>query len=150
VSTSSVKAPDPKGRKTLGGTDESSWDKGCTLASLDCDEGKDSNELSGGVGGPIELDDGDDHCVESGGKRLLNSVIIDQSEFSKENEESTKWGKAAKEVDRSRGPAGIGNCNKELRSCSEPKSLEKLDVNVASCPGFGGSRSWDERSELGT
>ena len=90
LSTSSVKAPDPAGRKTLGGTDGSSWDKSCSLASLDCDEGKDSNELSGGVGGPLELVDGDGHCVESGGKRLLNSVIIDQSEFSKENEESSK------------------------------------------------------------
>ena len=140
MSTSSVKVPDPKGRKTLGGTDASSWDKGCSLAPLDCNEGKDSNELSGGVGGPTELVDRDDHCVMSGGKRLLNSVIMDQSEFSKENEESSKRGKAAKDVDRS-GPAGIGNCNKELRSCSEPKSLEELDVNVASCPRSGGSRS---------
>ena len=140
LSTSSVKAPDPKGRKKLGETDGSSWDKGRSLASLDCDEGKDSNELSGGVGGPLELVDGDGHCVESGGKRLLNSVIIDQSEVSKENEESSKWGKAPKEVDRP-GPAGIGNCNKELKSCSEPKLLEELDVNVASCPGSGGSRS---------
>ena len=133
-----MKVPDPKGRKTLGGADASSWNKGCSLASLDCDEGKDSNELSGGVGGPLELDR-DDHCVESGGKRLLNSVIVDQSRFSKENEESFEWGKAAKEVDRS-GPAGIGNCNKEPKSCSEPKSLE-LDVNIASCPGSEGSRS---------
>ena len=135
-----MKVPDPKGRKTLGGTDESSWDKGCSLTSLDCDEGKDSNELSGDVGGPLELVDGDDHCVKSGEKRLLNSVIIDQSELSKENEESSKWGKAAEKVDRS-GSASIGNCNKELKSCSEPKSLEELDVNVASCPRSGGSRS---------
>jgi hypothetical protein len=86
-----VEAPDPKGRKTLGGTDGSSWDKGRSLASLDCDEGKDSNELSGGVRGPLELVNGDDHCVESGGKRLLNSVIVvDQSEFSKENEKSSE------------------------------------------------------------
>jgi hypothetical protein len=108
-----VKAPDPKGRKALGGTDGSSWDKGCSLASLYCDEGKDSNELSGGVGGPPELVDGDDHCVESCGKRSLNSVIVEQSKFSQENEKSSEWGKAAK-VDRS--PEGIGNCNKEPRS----------------------------------
>ena len=134
-----MKVPDPKGRKTLGGTDGSSWDKGWSLVSLDCDEVKDSNELSGGVGGPLELD-GDGHCVESGEKRLLNSVIVDQSKFSKVNEVSPEWGKAAKEVDRL-GPAGIGNCNKELRSCSEPKSLEELDVNVASCLRSEGSRS---------
>jgi hypothetical protein len=90
LTTSSEKAPDPKGRKSLGGIDGSSWDKGCSLASLDCDEGKDSNELSGGVGGPLELVDGDGHSVESGGKKLLNSVIVDQSKFSKENEESSK------------------------------------------------------------
>ena len=138
--TSSLKAPEPEGRKELGGTDGSSWDRGCSLASLDCDEGKDSNELSGGVGGPLELVDGDDHCVESGGKRLLNSVIVDQSKFSKENEESSEWDKAAKDVDRS-GPVGVGNCNRELKSCSEPKSLEKLDVNVASRPRSGGSKS---------
>jgi hypothetical protein len=140
-----VKAPDPKGRKTLGGTDESSWDKDCTPASQDCGGSIDSNKISGGVRGPLEPVDGDDHCVESGGKRLLDSVKVDQSKvdqsrFSKGNEESSEWDKAAKEVDRS-GPAGIGNCNKELKSCSEPKSLEELDVNVASCPGSGGSRS---------
>jgi hypothetical protein len=78
--------------------------------------------------------------VESGGKRLLDSVIVDRSKSSKENEESSEWGKAAEEVDRS-GPAGIAHCNKELRSCSELKLLEELDVNVASCPGFGGSGS---------
>lgn len=141
MSKSSVKVPDPKGRKTLGGTDGSSWDKGCSLAPLDCDKIKNSDELLGGVGGPIELVDGDGHCVESesGRMSLLNSAII-QSEFSKENEELSKWGKAVEEVDRS-GPAGIVNCNKELRSCSEPKSLERLDVNVASCPRSGGSRS---------
>ena len=148
-----MKSPDPKGSKTLGGTDGSLWDKGRSLASLDCDEDKDSNELSGGVEGPLEVVEGDDHCVELGGKRLLNSVIVDQSKFSKskfskENEKSLSWDKAAKEVDKS-GPAGIGSCNKELRSCSEPKSLE-LDVNVVLRPGFGGSRSWDEISELGT
>ena len=76
--------------------------------------------------------------MESGGKRLLNSAIVVVGQ-SKLNEESSEWGKAAKEVDRS-GPAGIGNCNKESRSCSEPKSLEELDVNVALCPS-GGSRS---------
>ena len=67
-------------------------------------------------------------------------MIVDQSKFSKENEKSSEWGKVAKEVDRS-GPAGSGNCKKEPRSCSEPKSPEELDVNVASCPGSGGSRS---------
>jgi len=140
LSTSSVKVPDLKGRKTLDGSDGSGRDKSCSLASLDCDEGKDSNELSGGVGGPLELVDGDDHCVESGGEKLLNSVIADQSKFSNENEESSMWGKASKKADRS-GPAGIGNCNKELRSCSEPKLLEELDVNVALCPRSGGSRT---------
>ena len=145
-----MKAPDPKGSKTLGRSDGSSWDKGCTLASPDCDKGNDSTELSGGVKGPLEVVDRD---VESGGNRLLNSVIVDQSKFSKskfskENEKSFSWGKATKEVDRS-GPTGIGSCNKELRSCREPKSLEELDANVASCSGFG-SRGWDERSELGT
>jgi hypothetical protein len=94
LSTSSVKAPDPKVRKALGGTDGSSWDKGCSLASLYCDEGKDSNELSGGVGGPLELVDGYDHCVESGGKSVLlsNSIIVGvgQSNVSKENEESSE------------------------------------------------------------
>ena len=139
-----MKAPDSKGTKTLGGTDGSSWDKCCTLALSDCDKGNDSNEVSGGVRGPLELVDGDDDCVGSGGKRLSKSVIVDQSKFSKsksskENEKPSSWGKAAKEVVRL-GPAGIGSCNKELRSCSEPKSL-KLDVNVASCPGFGNSRS---------
>jgi hypothetical protein len=90
LTTSSVKESDPKVRKALGGTDGSSWDKGCSLTSLYCDGGKDSNELSGGVGGPLELVDGGDHCVESGGKRLLNSVIVDQSKLSKENEESSE------------------------------------------------------------
>ena len=113
----------------LGGTDGLSWDKVCSLAPLDCDEGKGSNGLSGGVKLSLELVDGDDHCVESGEKNL---AIVDQSKFSKEIEESSKGGKSA-EVDWS-GPAGIGNCNKELRFCSEPKSLEELDVNVASYP----------------
>ena len=90
LSTSSVNESDPKVRKVLDGNDGSSWDKGRSLASLYCDEGKDSNELSGGVGGPLELVNGEDHCVESSGKRLLNSVIVDQSKFSKENEESSE------------------------------------------------------------
>jgi hypothetical protein len=93
LSTSSVKAPDPKVRKALGGTDGSSWDKGRSLASLYCDEGKDSNELSGGVGGPLELVDGYDHCVESGGKRILlsNSIMVGVGQkVSKENEESSE------------------------------------------------------------
>ena len=65
--------------------------------SLDCDAGKDSNELSGGVGGPLELVDGDDHCLESGGKRLLNSVIVGlNQEFSKEDKKSSEWDKARK------------------------------------------------------
>ena len=137
LSTSSVKAPDPKGRKTLGGTDESSSDKSCSLVSQDCNRGNDSYEFSGGVGS-LELINGDDNCVEPGGKRLINSVIVDQS--CKRSEESPEWGNAEKEVDRSGGrPAGIGNCNKELRSSSEPKSLAKLDVIFASCPGSGGS-----------
>ena len=89
--------------------------------------------------GSLELVNGDDDCVEPGGKRLINSVIVDQSRSS---EESPEWGNAGKEVCRSGGrPAGIGNCNKELRSSNEPKSLDELDVNFASCPGSGGSRS---------
>ena len=134
MSTSSVKAPDPKGRKTLGGTDGSSSDKSCSLVSQDCNRGNDSYEFSGGVGSP-ELINDDDDCVEPGGKR-----IVDQS--CKRSEESPEWGNAEKEVDRSGGrPAGIGNWNKELRSSNEPKSLDELDVIFASCPGSGGSRS---------
>ena len=145
--TSWVKAPDPKGRQALGGTDGSNWDKGSSLASQVCDEGNNSNELSGGVGGSLELDNGDDDCVESGGTGLMN-VIVDQSKFCQISEESSEW--IGGEADKSGGSAGIGNCNKELRSCSEPKLLDELDGVVASCPGSGGSRSCDERSELGT
>ena len=133
-----MKVPDPEGRKTLGGTDESSSDKGCSLVSQDCNRGNDSYEFSRGVGS-LELINGDDDCVEPGGKGLINSVIVNQSCKS---EESPEWGNAEKEVDRSGGcTAGIGNCIKELRSSNEPKSLDKLDVIFASCPGSGGSRS---------
>ncbi len=134
--TSSVKAPDPKGRKALG----SSWDKGCSLASQVCDEGNDSSELSGGVGGSLKLDNEDDDCVESGGRGLMN-VIVDQSKSCQVSEESSEWIEGAIETDKSGGSAGIGNCNKELRSPSEFKSLDELDVVVASCPSPGGSRS---------
>jgi hypothetical protein len=132
--------PDPKGRKALGGTDGSNWDKGCSLASQVCDEGNDSNELSGGVGGSLELDNEDDDCVESGGRGLMN-VTVDQSKSCQISEESFEWIEGAIEADKSGGSAGIGNCNKELRSPSEPKLLDELDGVVASCPGSGGSRS---------
>ena len=126
----------------LGGTDESSSGKSCLPASQDCDRGNDSYEFSGGVGGSLELVDGNDDCVEPDGKRLIYSVIVDQSRSWKSSEESPEWGNAEKEVDGSGGrPAGIGNCNKELRSSNEPKSLDELNVNFASYPGSGGSRS---------
>ncbi len=125
----------------LGGTDGSSWDKGRSLASQDCDEGNDSNEISGGVGGSFELVKGDDDCVESGEMRLMRSVMVDQSMSCKESEESPEWDKVESEVDESGGPRGIGNCIKELRSCSEPKSLDELDVVVAPCSTSGVSRS---------
>lgn len=72
------------------------------------------------MGGSLELVDEVDDCAEPGGKRLINSVIVDQSKSCKRREESIEWGEAAKEVDRSAGPAGIGNCNKELRFSNEP------------------------------
>ena len=111
-----MKASDLKDRKTLGGTDESSSGKSCSPASQDCDRGNDSYEFSGGVGRSLELVDGDDNCVEPDGKkRLIDSVIVDQSRSWKSSEESPEWGNAEKEVDRSGGrPAGIGNCNEEL------------------------------------
>jgi hypothetical protein len=122
---SSVKAPDPKGRKTLGGTDGSSSDKSCSLASQDCNRGNDSYEFSEGVEGSLELVNGDDDCVEPGGKRLINSVIVDQSKSCKRSEESPEWDNDEKEVERSWGrPVDIGNCNKELRSSNEPKSQD--------------------------
>lgn len=131
-----MKASDLKGRKTLGGTDESSSGKSCSPASQDCDRGNDSYEFSGGVGGSLELVDEENDCVEPGG-RLKNS-----SKSRTRSEESLKWGKAAKEVDKSGGrPAGIGNCNEETRSSNEPKSPDELNVIFASCPGSGGSRS---------
>ena len=132
-----MKAPDPEGRKTLGGTDESSWDQSCSLSSEDI--ANDSYEFSEGVRGSLELVNGDEDCVDPGGKRLINSVIVDQSKSCKRSEESPEWGNAEKEVDRSGGrPVGIGNCNKELRSSNEPKSLDKLFASFVSC---GGSRS---------
>jgi len=90
------------------------------------------------VGGSLELVSRVDDCVEPGGKRLINSVIVDQSKSCKRSEES-----AAEKVDRSGGggPAGIGNCNIELRSSNEPKSLDELDMIFASCPRSGGSKS---------
>lgn len=135
-----MKAPDPKGRKTLGGIDESGPDKSCSPASQDCDRCNDSYEFSEGAGKSLELVNEDDDCVESGGKRLINPVIVDQSKSRKRSEESPECGNAEKEVDRSGGrPIGIGNCNKELRSSNEPKSLDELDVIFASRPGSGGS-----------
>jgi len=142
--TSSVKAPD-QGRKALG----SSWDKGCSIASHVCDEGNDSSELSGGVGGSLKLDNEDDDCVESGGRGLMN-VIVDKSKSCQGSEETSDGIEGTTEADKSGRSAGIGNCNKELKSCSEPKSLDELDVVVVSCPSPGGSRSRDGRSELGT
>ena len=93
------------------------------------------------MGVSLELVDGVDDCVEPGGKRLINSVIVDQSKSCKISEESTEWGEAARDVDRSGGRVCIGNCNEELRSSNEPKSLDKLDVIFASCPRSGGSGS---------
>ena len=101
------------------------------------------------MGGSLELVNGVDDCVDPGGKRLINSAIAESN--SCRGEESAEWGKAAKEVDKSGGgPAGIGNCNKELRSSNKPRSLDELDMIFASCPRSGGSRSRDARSELGT
>ena len=101
---SSVKAPGPQGRKTLGGTDESSPDRSCSLALKDCDRGDNSYEFSGGVGGSFELVvEEDNDCVEPGGKRLIDSVIVDQSKSCKRSDESSEWREAAKEVDRSGG-----------------------------------------------
>ena len=80
--------------------------------------------------------------MESGGKKFIDSVIVDQSMSCRRSEESVEWGEGVKEVDRSGGgPAGIGNCNEELRSSNEPKSLGELDMIFASCPRSGGSRS---------
>jgi hypothetical protein len=67
LSTSSVKLPDPKGRKTLGGTDESSPDKSCSLALQDCDRDNDSYEFSEGAGKSLEVVNRDDDCFEPGG-----------------------------------------------------------------------------------
>ena len=101
LSTSSVKAPD---RKTLGGTDESNSDRSCSLALKDCDRGDDSYELLWGVGGSLKLVvEEDDGCVEPGGKKLISSVIVDQSESCKRSDESPEWREAAKEMDRSAG-----------------------------------------------
>jgi len=73
--------------------------------------------------------------------RLMRSVIANQSMSCKDSEESPEWDEAENEVDKSGGPAGIGNCSKELRFGSEPKSLDELDVVVAPCSTSGGSRS---------
>ena len=93
------------------------------------------------MGGSLELVNEDDDCVEPGGKRLINS-IVDQSMSCERSEESTEWGGATKEVDRSRGgPAGIGNCNEEPRPSNEPKSLDELEMIFASSPRSGCSGS---------
>lgn len=151
LSMSSTRVPESKGRKALGGTDESSSNKGCSLPLQGCDGGSDRDEFSGGVGGLLEFVNGDDDCVEPGGKRLINSVIVDKSKSCNGSEGSAEWGEAAKEVDRSGGgPADIGNWNKELRSSNEPESLDEREVIFASYPRSGGSRSCEARSELGT
>ena len=137
-----MKVPDSKGRKALGGTNGSSSNNICSLALLGCDEGTDRYELLGGVGGSLELVNGGDDCVEPGGKRSMNSVILDKLMSFKRSKESPEWSEAAKEVDRSGGgPAGIGNCNKELRSSNEPKLLDELNMISASRPRSGGSGS---------
>ena len=93
------------------------------------------------MGESLEFINGVDDCVEPGGKRLINSMV-DQSKSGKRSEESTEWVEAAKEVDKTGGgAAGIGNCNKELRSSNEPKLPDELDMVFVSCPGSGGSRS---------
>ena len=84
---SPVKAPGPKGRKTLGGTDGSSSDKSCSLASRDCDRGKDSYEFPEGAGESLELVNGDVDCVEPGGEKLINSLMVDQSRSCERSEE---------------------------------------------------------------
>ena len=76
-----MEAPDPKGRKVLGGTDESSSNRG---------GGNDRCESSGGVGGSLEFVNGDADCVGPCGKRLMNSVIVDQSRSCKRSEESAE------------------------------------------------------------
>ena len=89
MSTSSVKSPDPIGRKALGGTNGSSSNKSCSLESQGCDRDNDRSESSGGVGGLPELANGDDDCIEPGGK-LMNSVIVDQSTSRRRSEGSAE------------------------------------------------------------
>jgi len=90
-------------------------------------------------------------CVESGVNESMNSEILDQSKSCRGSGELPEWGEVAKEVDRSGvRPGGVGNCNKEPRSPSGPKSTSERDVVFTSGPKSCGSRSWDVRSELGT
>jgi hypothetical protein len=96
--TSSVKAPDSNGRKTLGGIDGSRTDQ---LESHDCDEGNDA------PGRVVTAED--DDCVEPGEKESINSVRLDQSKSCIGSEELPERCDAAKEVDRSGGSAGIVN-----------------------------------------
>lgn len=77
--TSSMKAPDSDDRKTLGGTDRSSADNGCCLLVSQDGGDNDPCEFPGGVGRALVLVNGDDDCMEPGGNRLINSVIVDQS-----------------------------------------------------------------------
>ena len=85
-----MKSPDPIGRKALGGIDESSSNKSCSLELQGCDRGNDKCESSGGVGGPLELVNGDDECIEPGGRRLMSSVIVDKSRSCKISEGSAE------------------------------------------------------------
>ena len=88
--------------------------------------------------------------MESGVNESMNSEILDQSKSCGESGELPEWGEVEKEVDRSEAqPEGVGNCNKEPRSPSGPKSTSERDVFVSG-PKSCSSRSWDVRSELGT
>ena len=142
LSISSVKAPDSNGRKMLGGANGSRTDEGWLVESQDCDGGNDSCEFRGGVGGILEPSNDDEDCVEPGINESINSVILDQSKSCRGSGELPEWGEAVKEVHMSGGgPAGIGNCNEELKSSNESKSTNELDIVFASRPKSGGSRS---------
>jgi len=139
LSMSSPKVPDSNDRKTLGGTDGSRTDENCSIGSQDSNAWNDSCELPGGVARALKLADGDDECVELGENELINSLKLDQSKSSRGDRELCKCGEIIG-LDGSGRPAGIGNCNEELRS-SNLKSTNELDLVFASCPKSGGSRS---------
>ena len=81
----------------------------------------------------------------------MNPVTVDQSKSCGRSGELPEWGEVAKEVVRSGvWSGGVGNCNKEPRSPSGPKSTSERDVVFATGSKSCVSRSWDVRSELGT